>query len=215
MDFKEDRHVMVFTQVKSRGIVNARLLEAMGKVPRHEFVPGPVRETAYRDMPLPIGYGQTISQPYIVALIIDSLDIREDSRVLDVGTGSGYQTALMAELSRNVYTIELEPNLARKADRTLKRLGYSGIESRIGDGSRGWPEYAPYDRIAVAAAAPEAPPSLLDQLSEGGRLVIPLGETGDQSLFLFEKQGFSYRRKALCACAFVPLVGAEGWEPSG
>jgi protein-L-isoaspartate(D-aspartate) O-methyltransferase len=215
MDYSEERNLMVLTQIKSRGITNVRLLKAMKKVPRHEFVPEPARKQAYLDMPLPIGYGQTISQPYIVALIMDSLDIKKNSRVLDIGTGSGYQTALMAELSGKTYTIELEPNLAREAEQTLKRLGYMGIKFRTGDGSRGWPEFAPFDCIAVAAAAPAVPPSLLDQLSDDGRLVIPLGKTGSQDLFLFEKRGLSYRKKALCACAFVPLIEAEGWETGG
>jgi protein-L-isoaspartate(D-aspartate) O-methyltransferase len=215
MNYQEERDWMVRTQIENRGIMNSRLLQAMRIVPRHEFVPESLRELAYQDGPVSIGYGQTISQPYIVALMIESLEIREASRVLDVGTGSGYQTALLAELGATVFTVELEPSLAERARETLDRLGYGNIKARIANGSLGWPEFAPYDSIIAAASAPEVPESLLSQLSKGGKLVIPLGSADYQNLWLFERKEKSYRKVRICRCSFVPLMGTEGWGASG
>ena len=211
MDFSKARDIMVSTQIESRGIRDSRLLEILRKVPRHEFVPESAREFAYRDAPLSIGCGQTISQPYMVALMVESLQLNENSRVLDIGTGSGYQTAILAELAKTVYSIERESQLAAQAQETLNRLGYKNIATQIGDGSVGWPEFAPYDAIIATAAPEQVPGPLQRQLAEGGRLVIPVGSANLQNLRLIERRGKSYRRQNICSCTFVPLVGSEGW----
>ena len=193
------------------GGFNERVLAALGRVPRHEFVPGSVRSQAYENRPLPIGRGQTISQPLIVALMTDLLEVKSGDRVLEIGTGSGYQAAVLAELGVLVYTIEIDPELGRRAADTLSRLGYAGVNTRIGDGFQGWPEQAPFDAVIVTAAPTSIPPPLLAQLKAGGRLVVPVGAAfAPQSLLLVTKQadGGIETRKVL-PVAFVPLTGAH------
>lgn len=202
------REEMVRQQLIERGIRDERVLAAMRKVPRHRFVPPEYVHAAYDDGPLPIGAGQTISQPYIVALMTELLNLRGDERVLEIGTGSGYQTAILAELAREVYTIELEAELLARARRLLvEEMGYANIFFRHGDGSKGWPEAAPFDAIIVTAAPPEVPPALLEQLRVGGRLVIPVG-TWDQDLQLIVKYGpepTDCTVQSITPVRFVPL----------
>jgi protein-L-isoaspartate(D-aspartate) O-methyltransferase len=191
-----------------KDITDPHVLAAIAAVPRHEFVPSSYWDQAYEDIPLPIGCGQTISQPYIVALMTQALRLTLDSRVLEVGTGSGYQAAVLAELTPHVWSVEAVPELAASAAARLKNLGY-GVAVREGDGRLGWPEEAPYDGILVAAAAPEVPPALVAQLADGGRLVIPLGEsTWDQRLWLIQKHGETLSKTYLAEVRFVPLVAA-------
>lgn len=198
---------MVETQIRPRGIVDPAVLRAMVKVPRHLFVPPEHRSAAYGDHPLPIGYGQTISQPYIVALMTQMLQLRPGDRVLEIGTGCGYQTAVLAEIVAEVYSIEIIPELAAEAARRLAELGYGRVHLRQGDGYEGWPEHAPYQGIIVTAAAPEVPPALVEQLSDGGRLVIPVGVyLGGQDLWLIEKRGPQLQRFNYGGVLFVPLV---------
>ena len=206
-DYAAQRERMVREQLIARGIHDARVLAAMRRVPRHELVPEAEREYAYDDGPLPIGEGQTISQPYIVAAMSEAAALRGDERVLEVGTGSGYQAAVLAELAREVYTIELEPELAARAKRDLTRLGYEKVHTRTGDGYRGWPEAAPFDAILVTAAPDHVPPDLEAQLRVGGRLVIPVGDSADQELWLFTKTERGLERKRLMPVRFVPLRG--------
>jgi len=198
------------SQIKKRSL-SGRVMEAMGKVERHEFVPDPLRQSAYQNRPLPIGYGQTISQPYIVALMTDLIDIKDGARVLEIGAGSGYQAAILAECGAAVYTLEIIPELAELAEKRLKRLGYSGIEVRVGDGYYGWPEHSPYDAIIVTAAASHVPPPLLAQLKPGGKMVIPVGGPFmTQHLLLVEKglEGKVTTRQIL-PVLFVPLTGGH------
>jgi protein-L-isoaspartate(D-aspartate) O-methyltransferase len=202
---------MIETQLRQRGIRDERVLAAMARVPRHEFVPEPYHFQAYDDNPLPIGEGQTISQPYIVALMLEVLDLSPQQTVLEIGTGSGYQTALLAELSQHVYSIERHASLAHAAQSTLQRLGYTNTTIEIGDGSAGMPAYAPFDRIVVAAAAPELPPALFDQLKEGGRLILPVGPVEEQMLQLVTKIAGRPEIFAQVPCRFVPLIGAQGY----
>jgi protein-L-isoaspartate(D-aspartate) O-methyltransferase len=195
-----------------RASLSERVMQAMAKVPRHEFVPASERRNAYANRPLPIGMGQTISQPFIVALMTDLMEVLPGDRVLEVGTGSGYQAALLAELAGTVYTIEIVEPLAREAAERLKRLGYGNVATRTGDGYRGWPEHAPFDAIMVTAAPREVPQPLIDQLKPGGRLVVPVGgQAAGQSLLLIEKQpdGRITRRNIL-AVRFVPLTDKSG-----
>jgi len=200
------RRRMVEDQLAARGISDARVLAAMGKVPRHELVPTDVRSQAYGDAPLPIGEGQTISQPYIVAFMTEQLGVKGGERVLEVGTGSGYQAAVLAELGAEVYTIEIVPALARRARADLERLGYRSVFVREGDGYRGWPEKAPFDAIIVTAAPPEVPAPLLEQLKPGGRLVLPVGETF-QELLLVTKDKGGVQKRRLLPVRFVPMTG--------
>jgi protein-L-isoaspartate(D-aspartate) O-methyltransferase len=179
----------------------------MEKVPRHEFVPPPHRNAAYDDRPLPIGHGQTISQPYIVALMTEQLDPQPSDRILEIGTGCGYQAAVLAELVHEVYTIEIVEPLAREATATLQRLGYRNIHTRAGDGFAGWPEKAPFDGIIVTCAPEDIPSPLIEQLKDGGRMVIPVGPSHDQSLYLLEKQGDQLTRRAILPVRFVPMTG--------
>ena len=211
-DLDARREQMVETQLRQRGIRDERALAAMARVPRHEFVAERYQAHAYDDNPLPIGEGQTISQPYIVGLMLELLAVRPEHTVLEIGTGSGYQTALLAELARHVYTIERQPVLAITAQETLQRLGYTNITLEIGDGSAGLPARAPYDRIIVAAAAPILPNSLVDQLKEGGRLVIPVGTPDSQQLQLVEKIQGTPVISELIGCRFVPLIGEHGYR---
>lgn len=197
---------MVEAQLRDRGISDERVLAAMARVPRHEFASGPYREQAYEDHPLPIGEGQTISQPYIVALMLQALRISPWDKVLEVGTGSGYVTALLSELTANVYSIERHVTLAQQAEDILRRLGYTKVQIIIGDGNRGFPEAAPYDVIIVSAAALAVPQGLLVQLADGGRMIIPVGSDDAQQLQLIEKRGGDVRISPREMCRFVPLV---------
>jgi protein-L-isoaspartate(D-aspartate) O-methyltransferase len=191
----------------ARGITNRLVLEAMGRVPRHEFVPASERAEAYGDHPLPIGHGQTISQPYIVAFMTEQLDPRPTDRVPEIGTGSGYQAAVLAGMVKEVYTIEIVEPLARRAEADLKRLGCTNVQVRAGDGYKGWAEAGPFDAIIVTCAPEKVPQPLLDQLKEGGRMIIPVGPLYDQNLYLLQKKGGEMIRQAVLAVRFVPMTG--------
>jgi protein-L-isoaspartate(D-aspartate) O-methyltransferase len=206
------RERMVETQIKARGIKDERVLKAMLKVPRHLFVDEALRDQAYGDFPLPIGEGQTISQPYIVALMTEALELKGNERVLEIGTGSGYQTAILAELALWVYTIERFPTLLERAKKVLKELGYKNISFKLDDGTLGWKEAAPFDAIIVTAASPDIPPPLVEQLAEGGRIVIPIGDEFSQTLIKGVKKGGKLHTKALEPVRFVKLVGAYGFK---
>jgi protein-L-isoaspartate(D-aspartate) O-methyltransferase len=205
------RQAMVTLQLRDRGIRDERVLEAMARVPRHEFVPPDRVADAYGDHPLPIGEGQTISQPYIVAAMVEALALREEDSVLEIGTGSGYQTAILCELCRSVYSIERHASLCDRAPAKLARLGYTNFKLRAGDGSAGWPEAAPFDGIVVSAAVPRVPVALFEQLREGGRLILPVGSQISQELQLVRKQSGVAMLSHLDGCRFVPLVGASGF----
>ena len=210
--FKVERSRMVREQLIERGIHNERVLEAMGRVPRELFVLPEYSHLAYADGPLPINERQTISQPYIVALMSEQLELKGDETVLEVGTGSGYQTAILACLARHVHSIELFQSLAEDATKKLKGLGLDNLSVHVGDGSLGWPEAAPYYGILVTAAAPGVPQPLLDQLADGGRLVIPVGGAGSQMLETWERHGSDLSSEDILPVAFVPLRGKHGWE---
>jgi len=204
------RDRMVSEQVENRGIRNADVLRVMRSTPRHLFVPADVRQMAYADRPLPIGYGATISQPYIVALMTELLEVSKTLRVLEIGTGSGYQAAILSQLAAEVYTVEITPELAQTAARRLRELGYANVSVRQGDGYQGWHEQAPFDRIMVTAAPPQVPEALLAQLSPGGRLVIPVGPAASQELLLIEKKpDGSLRRRSVAPVRFVPMTPAR------
>jgi protein-L-isoaspartate(D-aspartate) O-methyltransferase len=203
---------MVKDQIERRGLHDSRLLTALESVPRHLFVPEDYLHAAYDDGPLPIGFGQTISQPYIVALMTDLLHLKGEERVLEVGTGSGYQAAILGMMAREVHTIEYVNELAAGADKVLKALGMDNVHVHFGDGSLGLPENAPYKGILVAAAAPKTPKALLDQLEDGGRLVLPVGGRGMQNLEMWERKGKRFKSKFKTAVAFVPLRGKQGWD---
>ncbi|MFA0757484.1 MAG: hypothetical protein KEFWMYNX_001739 [Candidatus Fervidibacter sp.] len=205
------RAEMVEHQLRRRGIRDERVLAAFLKVPRHKFVRPQDLWVAYEDYPLPIGYGQTISQPYIVALMTELLALKGDECVLEVGTGSGYQAAILAELAREVITIERIPELARRAQRVLTDLGYRNVTVLVGDGSLGAPDFAPFDAIIVTAAAPHPPKALLEQLKDGGRLVIPIGDRTLQELIRFVRKGDEWQEEKHGPCLFVPLIGKNGW----
>ena len=211
-EYMIQRHQMVEEQIESRGVRDGRVLEAMEAVPRHEFVDREARSWAYSDAPVGIGHGQTISQPYIVALMTELLQLQGDECVLEVGTGSGYQAAVLSRLVAEVHTIEVIPELAATARATLLRLGYRNVHVHVGDGSSGWAEAAPYGGIVVAAAAPAVPLPLLEQLDEGGRMVIPVGSSGFQQLEVWTCQGQEYKREVNLPVAFVPLRGEHGWK---
>jgi protein-L-isoaspartate(D-aspartate) O-methyltransferase len=204
--FAAQRERMVRTQLAERGIRDVRVLAAMHEVPRHEFIPEPLRGDAYEDHPLPIGAGQTISQPYIVALMLQHLGLRATDRILEVGTGSGYVAALLSRMCAEVYSIERHAELATLAEQTLQRLSYSNVKIAVGDGSQGWSEYAPYDAILVSAATSEMPPALFAQLREGGRLMVPVGSILSQELQLIRKVSGQVVAELLEGCRFVPLV---------
>jgi protein-L-isoaspartate(D-aspartate) O-methyltransferase len=203
---------MIETQLRRRGVTDAAVLAAMEIVPRHEFVPEEFRARAYDDAPLPIGDGQTISQPYIVAAMTAALDLRTADRVLEIGTGCGYQAAVLSRLAKEVFTVERRPELALSASARLGGLGYANVHVHCGDGTLGLPEFAPFNAILVAAAAPAVPQPLLAQLAEGGRMILPVGDAEHQELRLIEKRGKSYRNTTLEGCRFVPLVGYYGWQ---
>jgi protein-L-isoaspartate(D-aspartate) O-methyltransferase len=206
-----ERQKMVEWQLRDRGIRDLRVLAAMSQVPRHEFVAEQYWGQAYEDHPIPIGYGQTVSQPYIVAVTLDALDLQPFDTVLEIGTGSGYQTALLAILTDKVYSMERHEALARHAEATLTRLGYSNVNVIVGDGSEGLPAKAPFDAIAVSAAAPQIPKSLFDQVREGGRMVIPVGPADVQELQLVRKVEGRPMVDTLEGCRFVPLIGGQGY----
>jgi protein-L-isoaspartate(D-aspartate) O-methyltransferase len=203
---------MVERQLRGRDVEDERVLQAMERVPRELFVPEVLRDRAYDDAALPIGSGQTISQPYMVARICEALSLRGDERVLDVGTGSGYQAAVLAELAREVVTIERHPELAESARAALDAAGYRRVEVRVGDGTRGVPDRAPFDAIAVAAAVPDLPPSLYEQLEERGRIVLPVGSRRVQELSLVVRSPEGPALLRSVPCRFVPLVGEEGFQ---
>jgi protein-L-isoaspartate(D-aspartate) O-methyltransferase len=206
--FSKLRTEMVRTQIEARGIRDNRVLEAMRKVPRHEFVPALQRRFAYSDTPLPIGEGQTISQPYIVALMSELLSLSGKERVLEVGTGSGYQAAILAELAAYVYTIEILPILAERANKLLSELGYKNVLVKCADGYLGWQEYAPFDAIIVTCAPQEIPQALVEQLAEGGRMVIPVGSI-NQELMLIKKKNGEVKMEDVIPVRFVPMVHSE------
>jgi len=206
------RRNMVESQLRARGIRDERVLAAMLHVPRHEFISEDYRDQVYEDHPIPIGEGQTLSQPYIVAIMLEALKLDPSDAVLEIGTGSGYQTALLSELTRRVYSVERHALLARTAQATLARLGYTDVEVMLGDGSHGLSERAPFDAIVVSAAAPQIPPPLFDQLREGGRMVIPVGPAHAQDLQLVRKHGGQPVVADLEGCRFVPLIGSEGYS---
>jgi protein-L-isoaspartate(D-aspartate) O-methyltransferase len=201
---------MVLRQLEHRGISDKRVLQAMGEVPRHEFVPNEARSTAYGDHPLPIGFGQTISQPYIVAFMAERLALEPADRLLEVGTGSGYQAAVLSRLVKQIFSIEIVDELILRATYDLKRLEYQNILLKKGDGYEGWPEFAPFDAITVAAALDHIPQPLVDQLREGGRMMIPVGNDHHQQLFLIEKKPSGLCRRAICPVRFVPFTRKAG-----
>lgn len=203
---------MVEDQLRGRGIRDPRVLEAMAEIPRHLFVPAERRGEAYGDAPVPIGAGQTVSQPYIVALMLEHLRLRPGLKVLEIGTGSGYQTALLAQMGSRVFSVERIPELAEAARKRLEGVGVTNARLRVGDGSLGWPEEAPFDRIIVTASAPRLPQALTDQLSPGGILMIPVGEGLSQTLVAAEREGDRIRTREVCECVFVPLIGLQGWR---
>jgi protein-L-isoaspartate(D-aspartate) O-methyltransferase len=197
---------MVEQQLKPRGIKDERVLAAMAKVPREEFVPADARPSAYEDGPLPIGYDQTISQPYVVAFMTEQLRPKKSDRVLEIGSGSGYQAAILGELVAEVYTIEIVEPLAKSAEATLQRLGYNNVRLKVGDGYKGWPEEAPFDAIIVTCAPEKVPQPLVDQLKDGGRMVIPVGERFAQQLYLLEKKNGQLKESVTLPVRFVPML---------
>lgn len=209
---EEQRARMVEDQLRSRGIRDVRVLAAMGKVPREEFIASEDFRDAYGDHPLPIGAGQTVSQPYIVAAMVEALELRPSDRVLEVGTGTGYQAAILGELAAEIWTIERHEELISRARVILSRLGYKNVCVAHGDGSLGLPEHAPFDRILVAAAAPRIPESLVAQLLDGGKMVLPIGTRYEQQVHIVHKECKEIFVTTHDLCRFVPLVGAEGWQ---
>jgi len=210
-DFKAKREEMVRTQIVSRGISSSRVIHAMQKVPRHRFVPQDYLLFAYSDQPLPIGEGQTISQPYIVAYMTESLDIQPGDKVLEIGTGSGYQAAILAEMEAEVYSIELIGSLSENAGEILRELGYQEVHLKAGDGYQGWPEFAPFDAIIVTCSPGKIPLPLQQQLAEGGKMIIPVGERNSiQYLYLLEKVKGRIRQKTVMPVRFVPMLDGKG-----
>ena len=203
---------MVDTQIVARGVRDQAVVAAFRRVPRHEFVDATHEEQAYEDHPIPLGKGQTISQPYMVALMTQELKPAPTSRVLEIGTGSGYQTAILAEIASEVYTVERLPALSERAQDALTRLDYTNVHFRVGDGTLGWPEHAPFDRIIVTAGGPRVPPSLSDQLTVDGILVIPVGDTFHQKLNVVTRTEGGIDKRTVCGCVFVKLIGKEGWD---
>lgn len=217
VDFERLRSQMVQRQLVARGIRDPAVLKAMGEVPREVFVPPQQAQFAYADSPLSIGQGQTISQPYIVALMTETLELSAGDRVLEIGTGSGYAAAVLSRIAAEVLTVERHPNLALRAETRFRQLGYDNIQVRVGDGTLGWAEHAPYDAIVVTAGGPAIPQPLLNQLAEGGRLVIPVGQAlNEQELIrVCRSREDGYVRESLGAVRFVPLVGEAGWQEPG
>jgi protein-L-isoaspartate(D-aspartate) O-methyltransferase len=211
-DWTMPRREMVEKQIRGRGIRDSRVLAAMLAVPRHEFMPSQFLAQAYLDLPLAIGEGQTISQPFMVGSMTEALELSAEDRVLEVGTGSGYQAAVLSLLARDVYTIENRPELGEAARERLARLGYNNVHVRIGDGTMGWPEEAPFEGIVVTAAAPLVPPPLIAQLADGGRLVLPVGSAETQELLRIRRRGADLFTESFYHCRFVPLLGRHGWS---
>jgi len=212
LHYKKLRERMVRDQFIARGITDQRVLAAFYKVEREKFVPSEVRNNAYEDFPLSIGEGQTISQPYMVALMTQSLELKGDEKILEIGTGSGYQTAILAELAREVYSVERMRALAERARRLLEKLGYSNVKILLSDGTLGWKEFSPYDRILVTAGAREIPQPLTDQLEEEGTMVIPVGNSYSQDLRVVRKRKNRIKTATVEKCVFVPLIGKYGWD---
>src|SRR5690348_11768929 len=210
--YREARHQMVEKQIRKRNVNDVRVLECLERIPRHEFVPAEFRDRAYEDAPLPIGEGQTISQPYIFAAMTAALRLKGNERVLEIGTGFGYQAAVLACLAREVFTVEFRADLATEGTERLARLGFTNVHVHCGDGTLGLREFAPYDAILVAAAAPSVPAPLLEQLADGGRMIVPVGGVENQELRLIERNGDMLRTTMLEPCRFVPLLGAYGWK---
>ena len=210
--FESQRKRMIDKQIRARGIRNRRVLEAMEKVERHCFVPEKMQSYAYEDSPVGIGMGQTISQPYMVAIMTECLDPGPEDRVLEIGTGSGYQTAVLAEIVRDVYSVERITALADRATHILQRFSYKNVSIQQGDGSLGLEEKAPFDRILVTAGSPDIPDPLVEQLKIGGRLVIPVGNSYHQTLYIIEREAGGTQKKSVTGCVFVPLIGAFGWD---
>ncbi len=211
-NWEQEGLLMVKGQLKGRGISDERVLRAMEKVPRDKFVPQDYQESAHSDRPLPIGEGQTVSQPYMVGIMTQCLGLKGEERVLEIGTGSGYQSAVLMELARELFTIERIPSLGERAKSVLSELSYDRFHLKIADGTKGWPEEAPFDGIIVTAGAPDIPETLVGQLSEGGRLVIPVGSRFSQKLYRCSKKGKSYIKEENTMCVFVPLIGEFGWD---
>lgn len=212
MDYKTAREKMVLNQIINRGIKDPLVINSMKKVPRHLFVDEALRHRAYDDYPLPIKEGQTISQPYIVALMTELLQLKGKEKVLEIGTGSGYQSAVLAEIVSNVYSVERIPVLAKNAREILDKLGYHNVMIKVGDGTYGWKDVAPFNGIIVTAAAPDIPHPLLEQLEEGGRLVIPVGDLFSQDLYIVERRGERFIKTVQTGVRFVKLIGAYGWK---
>lgn len=206
------RAKMVATQLEKRGIRGRRLLKAFGKVPRHEFVPERLQGQAYSDAALPLSEEQTISQPYMAAIMTQSAEVKRGARILEIGTGSGYQSAILAEMGADVYTVERIRVLSEQAAETLEKLGYRAVHSKVADGTLGWKEKAPFDAILVAAGGPKVPRPLVAQLAAGGRLVIPLGKDRAQGLYVVTEGARGISKRLIVKCAFVPLIGEHGWD---
>ncbi|MDD5655164.1 MAG: protein-L-isoaspartate(D-aspartate) O-methyltransferase [Candidatus Omnitrophica bacterium] len=210
MNYEALRKMMVREQMCSRGIKDSRVIGSFLKVERHKFIPEKNRNSAYADHPVPIGEGQTISQPYIAALMTECLELKGNERILEIGTGSGYQAAILAELAKEVFSVERFPTLAQQARSVLEGSGYSNIKIKVEDGTLGWKEEAPFDRIIVTAAGPEIPQPLIDQLEKDGKLIMPIGETYSQVLTVVEMKNGELVSRGVCGCVFVPLVGKFG-----
>lgn len=211
-DFESLRRKMVETQIIARNISNSQVIAAMLKIPRELFIPKYLQNEAYNDSPLPIGESQTISQPYIVAQMTQALEPKNTDRILEIGTGSGYQSVILAEIVQEVFTIECIETLARRAESVVEKLGYKNIFIKVGDGTMGWEEHAPYNGILITAATPKLPPPLVEQLKEGGIIVAPIGNKIVQTLTKITKIGGELHQEQLFECTFVPLVGAYGWK---
>ena len=211
-NYDKDRSRMVEEQIEARGVKDARVLATMRKVPRHELLPEAIRGMAYKDSALPLGEAQTMSQPYMVALMSELLELTGDERVLEIGTGSGYQAAVLAELCEKVYTVERIKMLAERARENLDRLGYRSVAIKVYDGTYGWKDMAPFDAIMVTAGAPEVPAPLVDQLKEGGRMIIPVGDRDGQTLLKVVKTAQGSVTERMIPCTFVPLIGSHGWK---
>ena len=210
--YAKDRRLMIELQIRKRGLTDERVLSAMAVVPRHEFVPPDWTNQAYADEPLPIGHGQTISQPYIVAAMVAAMALAGEENVLEIGTGCGYQAAVLSLLAREVHTLELLPDLAQSAAERLLRLGYANVQVHAGDGTLGWLAHCPYNAILIAAAAPSIPEPLLQQLAEGGRLIAPVGDLDKQELQVITRHEGQLLFKPGGPCRFVPLMGEHGWR---